>query len=374
MTVQDNGRDTLQMQAQVNSGEGSLNLQGEAKLLSLTDWHAQLKITGNHFEAVNMPFAWALISPAMEVILSPRELKVTGQLIIPQAAITPPEAASGTVSASTDVVILNPANPPTTDEKKLESWPVRSDLKIILGDQVTFKGAGLKSRLSGSLRASNQPGKVTVGNGELLIDGIYKAYGQDLTVAGGRIIFTGGPIDNPGLDIRAFRRIYQRGSREATGSGTSIRSDTEVIAGVHIHGLVKSPELTLYSRPALDQSNTLSYIVLGKPVSQASGEEGKALLGAALASQFQGSGDSLTQKIANQFGLDEASISSTGGVTESELIVGKYLSPELYISYGVGLFDARTVLRIRYQLSKRLTLETETGTQSGVDLRYSFEH
>jgi translocation and assembly module TamB len=300
---------------------------------------------------------------------------VTGQLTIPQAAITPPEAASGTVSASKDVIILNPAHPKSTDEKQLAPWPVVSDLKIILGDKVTFKGAGFKSLLiSGSLRASNQPGKVTVGNGELLIAGIYKAYGQDLTVEGGRVIFTGGPIDNPGLDIRAFRRIYQHGSREATESGVTIRSDTEVITGVHIHGTVKSPELTLYSQPSLDQSNTLSYIVLGKPVSQASGEEGKALLGAALASQFQGSGDSLTQKIANQFGLDEASISSKGGVTDSELVVGKYLSPELYISYGVGLFDARTVLRIRYQLSKRLTLETETGMQSGVDLRYSFEH
>jgi len=55
------------------------------------------------------------------------------------------------------------------------------------------------------------------------------------------------------------------------------------------------------------------------------------------------------------------------------LVLGKYLSPGLYVSYGIGLFDGSNVLRMRYELSERLTLETETGIQSGVDLRYTLE-
>jgi len=37
------------------------------------------------------------------------------------------------------------------------------------------------------------------------------------------------------------------------------------------------------------------------------------------------------------------------------------------------LFDGGNLLKMRYQLSKHFTLETETGTQSGVDLRYTLE-
>jgi translocation and assembly module TamB len=59
---------------------------------------------------------------------------------------------------------------------------------------------------------------------------------------------------------------------------------------------------------------------------------------------------------------------------DSALTVGKYLTPELYISYGVGLFDSSTIFKIRYLLSKRWTLETQTGTYSGVDVRYGLEN
>ncbi len=55
------------------------------------------------------------------------------------------------------------------------------------------------------------------------------------------------------------------------------------------------------------------------------------------------------------------------------MLFRSYLTPGLYISYGIGLFDGSAVLRMRYDLTKGLTLETETGTQSGVDLRYTLE-
>jgi len=355
--IKDDGNNHLQMQAQANSGKGSLSVQGTAKS---RDLQAHLAITGNHFEAINTPLAWATLSPDLHVQMGSAGISVTGKLTIPEALITPTKAASGAVTLSKDVVIIHPQkpSPPPKEPPKL---PISSDITLILGDKVVFKGAGFKSRITGSLRASNQPHKLTVGSGELkLVEGTYKAYGQNLKVERGRVIFAGGPIDNPGLDIRAFRRTPRKG-------------EEEVVAGVAIQGTAQSPEISLYSIPSLDQSNMLSYIMFGKPIAQASEAEGKALLGAAIASQLEGEGEPLTQRIAQQFGLDEASIASEGGVEESALVLGKYLSPNLYIGYGVGLFDASTVFRLRYFLSKRLTLETETGTQSGVDLRYSFE-
>ena len=37
--------------------------------------------------------------------------------------------------------------------------------------------------------------------------GRYKAYGQDLTIEDGRLLFAGTPLDNPRLAIVAMRKI-----------------------------------------------------------------------------------------------------------------------------------------------------------------------
>jgi translocation and assembly module TamB len=58
---------------------------------------------------------------------------------------------------------------------------------------------------------------------------------------------------------------------------------------------------------------------------------------------------------------------------ESSLVLGKYLSPRMYISYAVGLFDQLNTFRIRYSLSKRWAVQTEAGVATGADLLFSME-
>lgn len=362
-TIHDEGPNRLKMQASLNSGaEGELKINGTAQLVSATDWRAKVKITGKDFEVYNMPEAWVLTSfEPINISIVPDRIEVTGKVTIPEAMITPLNAASGAVTVSEDVVIVNPRNPvPVEPTEKQSAMAISTKVEVNLGDQVSFEAAGFKSRFGGQLVASNQPGKVTVGNGELyIIDGSYKAYGQDLKIDRGRVFFSGGPIENPGLDIQAYRDI-KRGAYD------------KVIAGVHIQGSAQSPEIGLFSRPMYDQSNILSYILLGKPASQATQGEGNMLLSAAASLPFKG-GDSLVNKLGKDFGLDEAGISTDDGIEQAALVLGKYLTPGLYVSYGIGLFDGSSVLRMRYELTDNLTIETETGSQSGVDLRYTLE-
>ena len=356
------GNDSLKMQASVNSGKGQLKLNGEAKLLSATDWIFRLNIAGKNFEVAKIPAAWVSVSPDLKIKMAPGKVDVTGKVKIPRAEITPPSSSGkGAVALSEDVVIVNPIKPKSRPKSVAQKWAISSKVKIILGKKVRFEGAGFKTHFGGTVIASNQPGKVTLGNGELyIINGRYKAYGQNLKIDRGRVFFAGGPIDNPGLDIKAYRKIKATAETE------------EVIAGIHIQGTAKSPKLTLFSKPPFDQSNTLSYIILGKPIANASKSEGNTLVNA-LASLSLQQGDSLTKKIGQTFGLDTAGIDTEDGLENSAMMLGKYLTPSLYISYGIGLFDGRNILRMRYNLTKRLTLETETSTESGVDLRYSFE-
>ena len=84
-------------------------------------------------------------------------------------------------------------------------------------------------------------------------------------------------------------------------------------------------------------------------------------------------GNFLAEHIGSLFGLQEARIQSGSTLQESSLVLGKYLSPRLYISYSVGFAEAVNQLQIRYQLSRRWTLQTETGLQTGADLLYTLE-
>jgi translocation and assembly module TamB len=54
------------------------------------------------------------------------------------------------------------------------------------------------------------------------------------------------------------------------------------------------------------------------------------------------------------------------------LTVGQYLSPRLYLSYGVGLFEPGDVITLRYKLSEALALKTQRGpedTRAGIEYR-----
>ena len=65
------------------------------------------------------------------------------------------------------------------------------------------------------------------------------------------MLFSGGPVDNPGLDFEASRNVEQ------------------VTAGIRARGSLKEPELTLYSDPTMSDSDIISYIAFGKPQAEA---------------------------------------------------------------------------------------------------------
>ena len=66
---------------------------------------------------------------------------------------------------------------------------------------------GLDAALDGQLTVRDQPGRVTTASGEVRVEGTYKAYGQDLTIREGPVLYAGTPIDNPSLRVEAVREI-----------------------------------------------------------------------------------------------------------------------------------------------------------------------
>ena len=229
----------------------------------------------------------------------------------------------------------------------------------MLGDKVSFKGFGLKTRFEGNLRAIERPGRPGTGRGEIrMVGGHYKAYGQDLAIDTGKVIFNGGPLTEPAVEIRATR-IPAEG----------------IEVGVLVRGTLEAPDFQLYSTPAMPRERQLSWLVLGRSLEDGGGgDERQALANAALALGLART-DSVANSLKGGLNLDDVSIGSAPGedASQASLTVGKYLSPKLYVSYGVGLFQPGQVFKLLYDLGRGFKIATESGVQTGGDLLYSVE-
>ena len=273
----------LHLEGDARSGPGTAAVEGRLSGLGSADLEGRLRLSGESFEAVNLPEARVLVTPDVTLAVRGRTVAVDGSVHIPEARIEPRDL-SGTQTASRDVVLVGREAPPPP------GWEVSTRLAVSLGDKVMFDGFGLKGRFTGALEVIDEPQRVTRGRGELkVVDGAYSAYGQALKIETGRVLFRDGPIDNPGLDVRAVRR-----------SG-------DILAGVKVFGQLREPQVELYSQPNLPQADQLSYLLLGRPVASASGGEGELLMRAATSLGLKG-GNLLAQTIGSSFGFDEVSV------------------------------------------------------------------
>ncbi len=338
----------LRVEGSARSGKGRMSLDGRVAFTDLATWKADLHLQGEDFEVVHLPEAVVAVSPDLQIDIEPTEIHLNGVLHVPRARLEPRDLPDA-VKASKDVVVVEPEQ---TQQTPVETWEVYTQVQVSLGDNVRIEGFGVEGRLSGKLDLRDRPSKVTTARGTVAINkGSYTLYGRELDIVKGQLLFSGGPVDNPGLDFDAERVVG------------------DVHAGVRVRGTLKDPELSLYSDPALSDADILSYITVGRPAAQA-GEGG----GNASAALAMATGNLLAQDIGESLGLEEFKVSSSGELEQASLVMGRYLSPQLYVRYSAGLYDAASQFEAIYELGKNWFVETHTGSeQSGADIIYTFE-
>lgn len=333
----------------IQSGAGALRIQGNVNPFPESGWTGEFAITGERFQALDIAEYKVSLSPDITVSIAPYKIKIDGSVAIPEAKLKP-RAGRGVVSASNDVIIEG-----QIIKSGKRHWQIDSIVRIELGEKVQFEGFGLAGRLTGNIVIIDTPERLTNALGEIrIIGGRYQAYGQDLSIERGRLLFVGGPIDDPGIDVRAVRKVE------------------DVTAGLNVRGPLRTPTVSIFSSPPMSDQNALAYLLLGRPVSQASANEGLQLYKAAASLGFKG-GEILAKQLGDRFGVDDVRLESGGQYDEPTLLIGKYLSPRLYIGYGIGLINQINSVHLRYLLSKMWTLEANSGRVSGADLLYTLE-
>lgn len=343
----------VRVTAFARSGGGTLEGDGLANPVTRT---ATLALRGSNFQVMNTPEAKIFATPDLQLAADARQATITGRIDIPRAQLRPRRPPPAAVSVSSDQVIV------ATDGEAAQAtpYPVTARVRIVLGDNVDIDGLGLSGRLRGDVQITDPPGQPATASGELSIsDGRYEAYGQQLEIRTGRLLYAGGAVTAPGLDIEAVRKPAP-----------------DLVVGVRARGRLRTPEFTVFSEPVMPQSQQLSWLVLGRPLEGGATDSERSAMQAAALMLGLGGGEAIGKRVGESLGLDEVTVGTDPGegVTQASLLVGKYLTPELFVSYGIGLFEPVSTLRLRYALSSRWKLVGQAAaTGSSADLFYEIE-
>jgi translocation and assembly module TamB len=328
-------------------GSGAVNAKGSMQWQD-GKGRGQLQLQGTDLLVADLPEYRVVASPDLKFAVDGNRIDATGTVLIPTAHIQPVDLR-GAVQRSNDVRIVGMQ--PTTESS---GFQVHSDIDIRLGDDVQLNTFGLQGKLTGGVTAITRPNEPARGKGELSVQkGRYQAYGQDLDIEHGRLLFDVSPLDNPGLDILATRTIEEQ------------------TVGVYVRGTLRAPRLSFYSDPSLTQSQVVAYLLTGKPVEDMSNSDSVAVGKATDALAVQGGG-LLASQIGRRVGLEEVSVESKG-LDDTSLVLGKFLSPKLFVSYGISLTESFNTFKARYTLSERWLLKAEAGENQSADLEFRIE-
>jgi translocation and assembly module TamB len=141
--------------------------------------------------------------------------------------------------------------------------------------------------------------------------------------------------------------------------------------GVQVRGTARRPETTIVSSPAMETSEALSWLVLGRPLRTASGNESQQLGAAALA--LGAGGNLVAQQLGANLGLDEAGVTDSRNLGGATFTIGKYVSPRLFLSYGVSLVGTGQVVTLKYLLTRGFDISVESGNENAASLNWRTE-
>ena len=338
--------------------QGSANANGAIRFAS-HDTTMNVKLVANQLEALSRPDRTVVVTGESALTRTDKQFTLTGKFRADRARIE--LAPQDRPTLSDDVVVLGRAKP---SKRVLErdGIPLNIDLEADLGREFYLKGMGLDAQLAGVLHVrmveSRQP-RIT---GSIrAISGTYAAYGQRLAIERGIINFTG-QYDNPSLNIRAVRKRPE---------GEQL-SETNVEAGVEVRGTALAPAARLVSTPNVSDSDKLAWLVLGHGMDAVQGQEA-GVLSAAAGALLGGRGGGIQSRIANALGVDELGLTgAAGGLENTVLTVGKRISQRAYLAFEQGATSASSLVKLRYRVNERVTLQVQTGANTAFDVLYSW--
>ena len=348
-----------------NSGRGVGTLTGTV------DWkndpRIQLQLNGENLLIRQAPLITALVTPkiTLDVLPLSKKLTLNGEIQVPRALISMPEASVPVVNVSSDVRVVREGQNQLAILNSAKPWDIRADLMVGLGNQVVFQGFNSRIPLLGRLYLSQRGAETAMrANGAIGVSQKVKieAYGQSLDLNRAIARFNG-VLSNPTLDVDANKNVQ----------GSTV--------GFRVTGTATSPNIQVYNDAGLSEQEALNALITGRinegttGLSQTEGFKSDVnnTIAAAGISLGLGGTRAFTNQIGRTFGLSGLALDAQGTGDDTQVSLTGYITPDLYIRYGVGVFTPVNKLTLRYQMNKRMYLEASQSLERAIDVFYNWK-
>ena len=345
------------LNASWNMGDGSANLLGNIGWRD-GNLHGDIAFNGDKLAFIQPPMIILDISPALNIQFGNNKLNIDGQVDIPSGHVHIVQLPEGGIAESSDVVFNDSL---ASEQQAQDPIAITSKIKIHVGDKLNIDGMGLKGMLEGTLDLRQEAYKPPSLYGDIkVVNGAYKFMGQTLAIKMGEVQFVG-PVAVPNLNIEAVREI----------------KEDDVTAGVRVTGTPLRPIVTLFSTPAKEQAEILSYIIKGTGINNNSDSQNSALMmGAALTIGNQLGGGAVNSigneatGVIEKFGLSNVQLDTND---DGKVAISGFIGENLMVKYGIGVFSPGYEMTVRYYLMSQLYLESVSGTiEKSLDIYYNF--
>lgn len=349
--------------------DGAFNSgRGVGKLTGNIDWknepRIQLVLKGDKLLVRQAPLITAVVDTDISLDALPLSKRVTvkGKVDVPNALISMPESSATVVNVSSDVRIVHEGDNQLAILKAAKPWDIRADIDVSLGNKVIFQGFNSRIPLVGRVYLSQRGLETAMrANGAIGVSQkvTIEAYGQRLDLNRAIARFNGA-LANPTLDVDTNKII----------SGSTV--------GLRVTGTASSPNIQVYNDAGLSEQEAMNALITGRINEGNSGLSNEAGFKSDINNTIAAAGISLglggtrafTNQIGQTFGLSGLALDAQGTGDDTQVSLTGYITPDLYIRYGVGVFTPVNKLTLRYQMNKRLYLEASQSLEKAIDLFY----
>lgn len=356
------------MQASINgdfySGEGHAFLKG------LASWNGvpkiDLNLSGEKLLVRQAPMLSARVTPNIDVQILPtqKQVSVNGRVDIPSAVVSMPESSESVIAKSADVRIVRVDETNNIIMKTVKPWAIYADIALQLGNDVYFRGFGSSIPLGGQLNLSQrglESGMRAFGAIGVRQNVTIEAYGQRLQLNRGIARFNGNLLQ-PTIDIDATKSISNR------------------TVGVRVTGRANNPNIAIYNDAGLTEQEALNALLTGRISSATTNVNNTAgfksdvnnTIAAAGLSMGLGGVRNITNRIGRTVGLNALTVDAEGVGDDTQVSLTGYITPDLFLRYGVGVFTPVNRLTLRYQINRRLYVEASSALDRAIDMFYNW--
>ncbi len=257
----------------------------------------------------------------------------------------------------------------TTEQFNLDYFNgLTGKVRIKIPRNTWVKNEDLRIELSGDLEMDKNKDFFELFGSVNVVRGQYDMLGRTFVIDEGTIRFQGGEELMPELNITATYsfRDAQRQEKKLT---------------VNITGTANSPtvDFTL-DGSAINEGDALSYMFFGKSLNELSIDQQNNIEGAGGGQIAENAAASilsaqLTNFLSDKLNVDYIEVKSDGGFDNATVVVGKYITNDLFVSYEqrFGTTDQTNIdkyeVKLEYELFKFLFLQlNNSSTDSGFDV------